>query len=304
MRFPGGLIACVAGVCISGSVAIAAPPAAPETFTVNLSPPEKVGDRYHLISRATETKDEIIARVHGKNEAKEDVTVDLDGIVTVRKIDSHGSATWLECTVTHLRATEGGITSDIIPPGSVITTQAVPLSGDRYQRYIKWQGGKLGPDRIKQLGKVFQSAMPEAPTQQDIFGSATPQPIGSTWALNRERGVQYLSSLAITVEPRDFSGKSQLIGIEKLGNVDSFHVDGSMKATKFKLTVTSNAKTDKASMWLKFSAVVPRDLSLRSKYSEQGHIELTERGVDANVQGFRRELTMDYTQEMTVEPVK
>jgi hypothetical protein len=289
------------GVCIA-ALAAAAPAA--ETYSIDLSTPAKVGDRYHLIAKAIDAKDETLSRAHGKTHQKIDLTVELDGIVKVRKVDSHGSGTLLDCTVNHLLLTEGGTTSDILPPGSVITTETVRAAAHIYQKSVVLQGQKLTPGQIELINKVLESKMPEAPTEQDIFGTATPQPLGGTWALNRERGVQYWLSRSIAVEPRDFTGKSQLAAIEKVGNVECLRVEGAMKASKFKSTYNANVQTEHGSLSLKYSMTVPRVPSLFQKTSAESHLDFSEKGTDDMTEGFRREVVEDIKLEMIVEPVK
>lgn len=295
-------ILCLAAILTLGRPLGAETP--PPTYTVNLSRTEKVGDRYHLIARSTAVTDGVYSMARVKDKSRREEIIDLDGTVTVRKIDSHGQGTWLECLINKLRVSEGSFTRDILPPGTVLNTQMSPLAGAKYQRFVTIDQKQLEGDIAEMISRVFDAKMPDAPTEQEIFGSNSPQLIGSTWALNRQRGVQYWASLSMAVEPRDFSGKSRLIDIEKLGTVECFRIEGSMKATNYKSTVDARVKTERGSTSMKYTFIVPREKSLRRKSTIETHNDFSEKGVDDGGRGFRREMVEDITQEITIEPTK
>jgi len=300
------LVAAVLGCIIP--LARAATPDSPERYVVNLSPASKVGDRYHILSKTTEKSDVSTFRAHGVKSTRHiDDVVELDGVVQVAKIDSRGNETSLECTVNHLQVTrEGGSPLDVVPQGAVISTTTSPLPpGERFQRFVTLRPGRqITPEQFRLINRVLTARAPEAPTIQDIFGSGTAQLVGGSWAINRERGCKYYAELQMQIEPRDFVGKSQFVGIEKLGSRDFFRIDATAKAAKYVSTFTSNVKTDKAMFSMKFSQWVPKAGGHFGKTVSETHEEFRGNGVDANVQGFRSEGVSDLLSEITIEPVK
>lgn len=287
-------------ICICGIIAPSA--MAAELYEINLSPATKVGRKYHLVSKATDVKSEGLQVTRAQIPMKEEMTLELDGVVTVFGVDSKGSGTWLSCKVKTLHMIVNGNTSDVVDPESILQYKALPLTEFTYQRYLTVNGKPVEGGMKELVEMVFLPKMPEAPTEQEMFGSATPQPIGGGWALNRDRGVRYMATKFMGVEPRDFTGKTQFVGIEKVGAIDCYRLDGSVKAAKYVNTYDANIHTQRATYTMKFSKLVSAGKTTLEKSTTEQHFDFAERGVK-NGFGFRQEVVEDLKQEVLIEPI-
>jgi hypothetical protein len=296
------LIPCFAGVlcvALAGAAGFAA-----EAYHVTVSPPAKVGDKYHYVARTTEKMSSVINRVGQDpiNQNRETVT-ELDGTVEVLAVDSKGSETKLQCTVNHLQHSQGADKTDVVPPGSVLTMESVILPGNDAKAGTQFtlKDGTLTNEQTTAIGNVIAAKIPEAPTDQEILGTEEPQPIGGAWALNTERGVTFMSKMGVTADPKALSGKSQLVDIQKYADVDCYHVTATLVADKFSVQMPPTVTVEKASLNAKFSLLLPTHPSVVRKSSAMTHVQMSVKGTNPQLGEFSQENVVDSDQEIAID---
>src|SRR6185503_19640939 len=121
----------------------APPPRAPmpaasvpaEGFLIHLERPALVGVSVGIQGRAVKRTEKRLT-IPGRaptTEVMEDV-VQIAGVLRVTAADPGGRATMTEVTIQECRFEGGGVTGVLVPPGAVLTVEAVPRPGEGHYR--------------------------------------------------------------------------------------------------------------------------------------------------------------------------
>ena len=217
-----------------------------ETYLIKLTAPRRVGDKYHLRARISETKIDPKASGQQLRVFTNKSEIELEGNIEVIEVDAHGFETRLSCTVDRCFSGSGGTKKKILEKGDVVLATAkkremVFLSNNRE---ISWE-----TDRC--LNKIFQPPSAEA-DEEEIFGTKTPKKIGERWRINSEAAVSRWNHYGPWFHVKAFEGDSCLRGITTLNGEKCLEIESAARLVDLKPPDTpSNIKVKDMSCEIK-----------------------------------------------------
>jgi len=265
-----------------------------QAYTIRLSRPTKVGDRFRLIanSRHAERVAIFIGEVPVKTRI-DDYNVELNGTLTALEVARNGNVGKSALVIEKLMFTSGGETKALFGSG---TTAIVSDNGERRVYTIN----DMPADALaeKALRAVLSGAISSGPTDDEAFGTEDKKRVGDSWQVNRDLLVKSLYEKGkLSVDIADVQGLMTLQGVVKGGPRDYLVIGGSINIERFTVPLPPefNAQEGKIEinfsgrfpaaeertrlsqslqMTAWFSAVGPADSTLRGFFEETRSIEL------------------------------
>ena len=215
-------------------------------------------------------------------------SVELDAIIDVLAVDSKGSETKMDCTVERCERVEGNSRTEVVPRGSIIIVAAGPRADNPrlFGTSYSLRGGKLSPETMVLFGKVIAAKLPDAPTDEEIFGTSRSRKIGDSWAIDGAKGSEFLKAMGISVEPKDLGGKSKLAGTETVAGKECLRVESTVSSQKFAVTLPPEGTLDKTSIESSFVFLVPSDGSKMRRTTVDVHVDIVAKGRNADAGEF------------------
>ncbi len=152
-----------------------------KTYPINFSVPSTVGEKFLLVSTASQTMQTIVVRsdsaspVQQKSQ-KRSVRVEAEGEVLA--IFPGGGVKKAAFTIKILRAGTDSADTDVVPAGSKVVAEEV---GDKATFTVDGQppGEAEGP--LNMVLSILDDG--SGSTTQDMLGPKAPQPVGGTWPM-------------------------------------------------------------------------------------------------------------------------
>jgi len=252
-----GLWAAVAVSLSVGADAPATAPAGGKAYTIKLSRPSKVGDRYRLMTRGSD-HNSLVVKANGQTVQQENeaLGVQLVGVVTVLAVDQQGAVLKKSILIEKFVMTKNGTTSRPLAKGSVVIAES---QGGK--KVLSLQGGKLSDDAEKALGPVI-TVKTSKNTADDAFGSKTPRRVGETWPVNANSIARGLGErLGLAAE--SIKGQVKLVGVADVDGVACLHITGGMTCDRFKSPVPGLTPAKGSQIEISFSGQFPIDTAIR-----------------------------------------
>jgi hypothetical protein len=211
----GALVtACGCGGSQTASVDAPLAPASSKTYPIHFSHPGRVGDRSHVVIELTEnTGTTILQGDVVAQETHQKKVTHFDAIGTVAKVDEKGATTRAQYDVKDL-----SVDGHPLAHGSVDITNA-PKEEDAT---ILVEGAPAS----KEVHKAFESLLKLSlggATDDDMFGTRTPQAVGAHWPINATLARQDLKESA-GLEAQSITGESWLEATTRVGDLDCLDV--------------------------------------------------------------------------------
>jgi len=270
-----GLLACGASspapIAPSPVASTAAEPAAealPDAWPIVLHRRDHVGERYRMTRVATEHRRSVL-RVGGHIAREDELRrqVRLEGEVRVVAVNGAGKPTAREITIGEAVLSEGGRTRELLPQGATLRASAGPRgeSGP-----IEWVGGQLSEDDVEALRLVINTAARPV-TDDDVFGTDQPQPIGASWPIDAAVAARDLSKIrALTVGPDGVSGSVSLLGVAEERGQRCLEISAELRADGFSLgDLPEGSQIERSSVVATLRGLLPTDPAVRRLRGQQ-----------------------------------
>ncbi len=227
-------------------------------YDIVLSRTYRVGDRLFLDATGSSRRS---SDLPGRKTPKvETQSLILSGTLEVLAVRATGQVERSRFTVKHF---EGKVDGN---PVSGIVAGDILLITVKEGKTIYTRGGTPLKGALEELLKlVIQYKDDDGPGDQAYFGSETPQPVGGTWPVNAEMAAAALSQEKMTVEARDVTGLSRLVGVTLEDDVPCLQVSGTMKVENVEVALPRMAKLTSSFFSIEMEGLFPVDPTLPPK---------------------------------------
>ncbi|MBL68605.1 MAG: hypothetical protein CMO74_09205 [Verrucomicrobiales bacterium] len=228
---------------------------------IQLHRPAKVGAHQNITVK-TNVRNETSRGLNGKLDRDvQEYTAELKAELKVLEITRNGSLKKFSLIIDTFRITESGFDFEALPKG----TRLVSFMKNNKQVILEALEGR---DDGKPLSKgIEHTALSEmispkrenAPTDDEIFGSAKKHVKGDQWPINKARAIEDMKAEEIIVDPKQFKGTTSLVGFEKVKDVNCYRLASTLEATNFKPPIPNTFKILDAQLKGEFSGIFPVD---------------------------------------------
>jgi hypothetical protein len=192
----------------------AAGAAGSKTYPIHFSRPGHVGDRRHVVADVTEdTGTTIMQGDVVANETRQKHVTHFDAVGTIAKVDEKGATTRSQYDVKDL-----SVDGHTLVHGVVDITNA-PKEEDAT---ILVDGAPASKEVHKSLESLLKLSLGGA-TDDDVFGTTTPQAVGARWPINAALAREDLKE-STGLEAQSLTGESWLEATTRVGTMDCLDV--------------------------------------------------------------------------------
>lgn len=249
------LSACGATATSTRSEATAPSPGA--AYPIRLSRDTRPGAtwREHVELRTSQRESTTLA---ARNVADERTTlaIDLDARITVREVDERGRATRTVVSVERFVVDTGQGPITPVIPGELVVSR---LGGT-----IESPAGALDPQTLEWLGEVLEIDEPRDASDDDIFGTREPQPIGASWGIDTALAARSLATVGVHVRHDHLGGQARLVDRVRLRDVDCLLVRAELSARGIEMpSLPPGARIARSDVRGTMESALPLDLARR-----------------------------------------
>lgn len=250
-------------LCLGGAAGLAAAwaragDATDKAYSVKLSRPSKVGERYDITVSGSQKTTSVITAGGGPAQTQDQaLAVRLEGTVEVIAVDSKGGETKLACTIAKFVRTDGKEPGQILPGGSVVTVDAT--TGEKTQYSLK--DGQPTAEQSEALSLVLDAHRPESASDDEVFGTDRPQKVGASWPIDLAKAAADAGKSGVVIKKEDLSGQTTLAGIEHVDGKDYLEVRARMQSKRLEVPMPPGVTLDKTKLEATFGGMFPVDPS-------------------------------------------
>jgi hypothetical protein len=194
------------------TVAVPAPPAA-KTYAVRFDRPSHVGDRTHLVTNRREDTTTKISRDGAVvSDKREQHSVHYDAVTTVIAVDTQSRPVRVRYDVKELTSDGRRLQASVIE---------ITRRGKEKDAEILVDGSPASDDARKVLASLLKLGNAGV-SDDDVFGSKSPQPVGGRWAIDGSRAIASLAEDGLDV--RSIKGEVWLDGTTRVDGAECLAV--------------------------------------------------------------------------------
>jgi len=198
-----------------------------KTYTVRIKRPTHVGDTSH-VSVDDDRVEHTVTRVLGT--AKEDRKTSrghIEGTTKLLALQPDGlSALRDEIVVADFWAIKNdGPKTALATPGARLVVERGATKRDAR---VTIDGRAAAKDVIDALDHLTSLTLHKGPSDDDVFGTKTPQPIGGEWPIDTELAEKDLRTRDMVIPPGSIKGSTKLVAVRAIRGVDCLEIDNHM----------------------------------------------------------------------------
>jgi hypothetical protein len=259
------------------SASAVAPSADATTYTVRLSRPARIGDRYNYVADATVVQS-MTANVCGRERTlrPSNISLHLEAVEQVLAVNARGEPSKATYAVTKCTKREGKLERTFLQPGRVLTATA-----GRWKSGIEANGERLTAREELALRAVVSLPNANDVSLDDAYGTAKPRHPGESWAVNAEALARLVSRQGVRVKREDVAGTVKFKALREADGVRHALVVGSATIRQWSPDpgyLPQGSKFVSGSAELKFTKLVPVDSAsgpcLTDTFSEKDLLKL------------------------------
>lgn len=265
------LVAC--GGSQPKTVEIPLPQSGPQaTYAIHLNRPSRVGDRTHIAITGEEEKitttrrgGHVVSEDHDKKRAR------MDAIGTILELDEKSEGARVGYDVTDFTFARGGRELVHMRQGHVEIARAT-----KEDDATVTVNGEPATDDVRDAVKVLMSLRRGGPSDDEIFGTKTPQHIGGHWRIDEKRALEDLAAdQGAMMSTATISGDAWLENVTRADDVDCLDVHAKVQIDNLDFSnKVPNANVDVSRAVATFSGMFPIDTSL-GRVGDRMLIEMT-----------------------------
>jgi hypothetical protein len=189
-----------------------APPAA-KAYTIHLSRPSHVGERTHVVVDLSEDSGTSIAQGDQVDEKHEKRVTHFDAVAMVAAVDEKGRTTRSRYEVKELLVDGRPLVHGLVDVTNAPTEEDATILVD---------GAPADKDQRKALQSLLKLRLGGA-TDDEVFGTTTPQPVGAHWPINGLLAREDLKDNS-GIDAQSVTGEAWLQGTANVNDVDCLDV--------------------------------------------------------------------------------
>lgn len=244
---------------------------AQSAYEIRLNRPSRVGDRAHVVLGGEEEKitttrrgGQLVSEDHDKKRAR------LDAIGTILELDEKSEGARVGYDVTDFTFARGGREVLHMRRGHIDVVRAAKEDDATIT-----VDGEPATDDVHDAIKVLMSLRRGGPSDDEIFGTKTPQRIGGHWRVDEKRALEDLAADQPTmVQNASLSGDAWLENVTRVDGVDCLDVHAKIQIDNLAFDKVPNANVDVSRAVATYSGMFPIDTSL-GRVSDRMLIEMT-----------------------------
>lgn len=263
-------IAC-GGASAPGAGGATASSATSKTYPIHLSHRSHVGDRRRIAIDELDDNTSIMRLVsNGRIVSRDRKTQSshLEGVMTTVALDPHGDELKATLDVTTLRVDDAvvlrnrriEITKAAKSEDAVLLVDGTPVTSD-----------------LRKVLKDLLSLRVGGVSDDDIFGTRQPQPVGGHWPIDGDRArADLLADADSKLGTEKISGETTFAGVEHVGDVEALRFEAEMKIEGITFPLPPGATSEPGRAKASMNKLVPVDES-RGVIESHMTFELTAR---------------------------
>jgi hypothetical protein len=244
-----------ASFALSSLIVLLATSVTAQEYTIRMHKPLKVGQRYQLSAISSESKQQsLLSGPDSAKKQKEDLSVDMESVVTVLAIHANGLPKRESHTI--VKFLHGAKKAPLLLPGTEVIAS---LSGRKTEYEV---GGRPANEaEIKHLALVAALSS-DGPTDDTIYGTWERKKAGDSWPANSTLGSRYLDeTLApMGLKAASFDGKTTFQKVTQDAGTNVFHLQINVKATANPV-VKAPRTNARATFEAVFNSACPADIT-------------------------------------------
>ena len=182
--------------------------------------------------------------------------VELEAVTTVMEVDGRGRRLKTQYVISKCRALVNGQQRQIANPGQTIVVER----GD--PPVVTVDGRPVPEEVIDLLDLVLSTNPPRDVTDDGIFGTTAPQPVGASWPLDSQVAATDLSESGMIVSPQQLSGQTTLVGIKQVSGMPSLELRAEMQGQGVQLSkLPPGASARQGDLEMEMTGLYPVDLT-------------------------------------------
>jgi len=196
------------------------------THVIKLARTYKTGMKAHFVDDADDvTHTTTVFAGTTKTESKV-VHVHLDAQDTIVELAPNERPLREELVVQQFwQVTSDGSKAVIAPPGAHVAIKLAPKKTDAE---VTVAGRPATKEVREALGEVMSLTTHTGPSDDEVMGTKTPEPVGGQWSMNAELAKAELAREGIVAKPGSFEGSMKLMAARTVGGVEVLDVVGHM----------------------------------------------------------------------------
>lgn len=242
-----------------------------EHYNVLLNRPQRVGQEYtvhatgHVKQTATFALPGEPPQVH-----VDEFGIELDATVKVLEVDDPaGEPTKLQYTIARFLKDQ----QPLLPGGAVFTAE----NKQGNTMFIQ-DGAAVDPATARALEVVIETHQPGTPSNDVVFGTDQPQPVGGTWPIDAEAAAISASRSGLPVTQDQLKGEARLAAVQNVDGKPALQVEATMNVANISVP---QKRVQSGSIAGTFSGLFPVDpaaMPIRSSKTITIHLSMTPDG--------------------------
>lgn len=244
---------------------------ADEYYKVLLNRPQKVGQEYtvHATGHAKQSATFALPGEPPQNHVEE-FGIELDATVKVLAVDDPaGEPAKLQYTIARCLKDR----QPLLPPGAVITAE----NKQGNTTFLK-DGAAVDLVTARALEVVIETHQPGTPSNNVMFGTDQPQPLGGTWPIDAGAAAISASRSGVPVTSDQLTGQARLVAVQIIDGNPVLQIEATMNVANITLP---QKRVQSGSIAGKFSGLFPVDpaaMPIRSSKTITIHLDMTPDG--------------------------
>ena len=213
----------------TASVTVTAAPTG-KTYAVKMKRAGHVGDGSH-VSIDDDHVEHTVTRVAGTSKDNRKTSRGhLEGTTRLLALQSDGTSPLRdEMTIADFWGVKGdGPKTTLAPVGARLV---VERGATKHDAHVTIDGHAATKDVMDALDHLTSLTLHKGPSDDDVFGTKVPQPIGGEWPVDAELAEKDLRTRDIVVAPGSLTGSTKLVAVRAVRGVDCLEIDNHMSIT-------------------------------------------------------------------------
>ena len=242
-----------------------------DEYKVLLNRPQKVGQEYtvYATGRAKQTATFALPgeppQVH-----VDEFGIELDATVKVLEVDDPtGEPTKLQYTIARCLKDQ----QPLLPPGAVFTAENKQGNTTFVQ-----DGAPVDPATARALEVVIETHQPGTPSNNVMFGTDKPQPVGGAWPIDAEAAAISASRSGLPVTQDQLEGEARLVAVQNVDGNPVLQVEATMNVANISMPAKRVQRGSIAGTSSGLFPVDPAAMPIRSGKTITIHLSMTPDG--------------------------
>ena len=199
-----------------------------KTYSIKMKRPPRVGVTSR-VSVDDEHVEHTITRIAGQTKDTRKTTKShIEGATRLLALQSDGQSPLRdEMTVADFwLVRDDGAKTALASPGAILV---VERGATKHDARVTLDGRAASKDVLDALDHLTQLTLHKGPSDDDVFGTKTPQPVGAEWPIDADLAEKDLRARDMVIPPGAIRGATKLVAVRAVRGVDCLELDNHME---------------------------------------------------------------------------